>query len=248
MPHLENKIALVTGGTRGIGRAIVTALSDAGATVAFSYKSAVTLADELQKERSAQGHRVFAYQADASSAEESARVVDQVVKECGRLDILVNNAGITKDGLLMRMSEADWDAVINNNLKSVFNFTKPAIRHMVSQKSGKIINISSIVGVAGNAGQANYAASKAGIIGFTKSVAKELASRNIQVNVVAPGFVETDMTNRLTEEQRKAIREAVPLKRTAEAHEIAGVVAFLASSDADYMTGQVICVDGGLNM
>ena len=248
MPRLENKIALVTGGTRGIGRAIVTALSDAGATVAFTYKSAVSLADELQKEQSAQGHRVFAYQADASSTEESARVVDQVVKECGRLDILVNNAGITKDGLLMRMSEADWDAVINNNLKSVFNFTKPAIRHMVSQKSGKIINISSIVGVAGNAGQANYAASKAGIIGFTKSVAKELASRNIQVNVVAPGFVETDMTNRLTEEQRKAIREAVPLKRTAEAHEIAGVVAFLASSDADYMTGQVICVDGGLNM
>ena len=248
MPHLENKIALVTGGTRGIGRAIVTALSDAGATVAFTYKSAVSLADELQKEQSAQGHRVFAYQADASSAEESARVVDQVVKECGRLDILVNNAGITKDGLLMRMSEADWDAVINNNLKSVFNFTKPAIRHMVSQKSGKIINISSIVGVAGNAGQANYAASKAGIIGFTKSVAKELASRNIQVNAVAPGFVDTDMTKRLTEEQQKAIREAVPLKRTAEAHEIAGVVAFLASADADYMTGQVICVDGGLSM
>ena len=248
MPRLENKIALVTGGTRGIGRAIVIALSDAGATVAFTYKSAVSLADELQKERSAQAHRVFAYQADASSAEQSAKVVDQVVMECGRLDILVNNAGITKDGLLMRMSEADWDAVINNNLKSVFNFTKPAIRHMVSQKSGKIINISSIVGVAGNAGQANYAASKAGILGFTKSVAKELASRNIQVNAVAPGFVDTDMTKRLTEEQQKAIREAVPLKRTAEAHEIAGVVAFLASSDADYMTGQVICVDGGLSM
>jgi 3-oxoacyl-[acyl-carrier protein] reductase len=248
MPRLDNKIALVTGGTRGIGRAIVVALADAGATVSFTYKSAVPLAEEVQKEQTARGHRVFAYQADAASTEGSAKVVDQVIKECGRLDILVNNAGITRDGLLMRMSEVDWDEVIANNLKSVFNFTKAAIRQMISQKSGKIITISSIVGVTGNAGQANYAASKAGIIGFTKSVAKEVASRNIQVNVVAPGFVETDMTSKLTEEQQQAIRQAVPLRRTAQAHEIAGVVAFLASSDADYMTGQVICVDGGLSM
>ncbi len=248
MAPLDKKIALVTGGTRGIGRAIVAALADAGATVSFTYKSSVPLAEEVQREQTARGHRVVAYQADASSADASAKVVDQVVKECGRLDILVNNAGITRDGLLMRMSEADWDDVIANNLKSVFNFTKPAIRQMISQKSGKIIMISSVVGVTGNPGQANYAASKAGIIGFSKSVAKEVASRNIQVNVVAPGFVETDMTGKLTEEQQQAIRQAVPLKRTAQVHEIAGVVAFLASSDADYITGQVLRVDGGLSM
>jgi 3-oxoacyl-[acyl-carrier protein] reductase len=164
------------------------------------------------------------------------------------LDILVNNAGITRDGLLMRMSEEDWDTVIANNLKSAFNFTKAACRPMMGQRAGKIINITSVVGVTGNAGQANYAASKAGLIGFTKSVAKELGSRNIQVNAVAPGFVETDMTHKLNADQKKALAELIPLKRTAQPHEIAGVVRFLASSDADYITGQVLCVDGGMTM
>jgi 3-oxoacyl-[acyl-carrier protein] reductase len=171
-----------------------------------------------------------------------------VIKQFGRLDILVNNAGITRDGLLMRMSEADWDAVLNNNLKSVFNFTKAACRPMMSQRAGRIINISSIVGVSGNAGQANYAASKAGIVGFTKSIAKELASRNIQVNVVAPGYIDTDMTGALTADQKKALIEHIPLKRTGRPEDVSSVVVFLASDAAAYITGQVLCVDGGLTM
>lgn len=248
MTSLDGKVALVTGGTRGIGRAIVIALSDAGATVAFTYKNSAPLAEELVAERTASGKKVAAYRADAVNFDESLRVVEQVIKASGRLDILVNNAGITKDGLLVRMSEADWDMVIGNNLKSVYNFTKAASRQMMGQKTGKIINITSIVGVTGNAGQSNYAASKAGIIGFTKSIAKELGSRNIQVNAVAPGFVETDMTGKLTEDQKKDLQEHIPLKRTAQAHEIAAVVIFLASSDADYITGQVMCVDGGMTM
>jgi 3-oxoacyl-[acyl-carrier protein] reductase len=248
MDTLEGKVALVTGGTRGIGRAIVVALSESGATVAFTYKSSALIAEDLVKELTAGGRKVLAYRADASVAVESAQVVENVVKECGRLDILVNNAGITKDGLLMRMSESDWDTIIANNLKSVYNFTKAASRTMMSQRAGKIINIASVVGISGNAGQSNYAASKAGIVGFTKSIAKELASRNIQVNAVAPGYVETDMTSRLTDEQKKAITEAIPLKRTARPREIAAVVKFLASSDAQYITGQVICIDGGLTM
>jgi 3-oxoacyl-[acyl-carrier protein] reductase len=248
MTSLDGKVALVTGGTRGIGRAIVIALSDAGATVAFTYKSSAHLAEEFVAERTASAKKVTAYRADAVIADESLRVVEQVIKASGRLDILVNNAGITKDGLLVRMSEADWDMVIGNNLKSVYNFTRAASRQMMSQKAGKIINVTSIVGMTGNAGQSNYAASKAGIIGFTKSIAKELGSRNIQVNAVAPGFVETDMTGKLTEDQKRDLQERIPLKRTAQAHEIAAVVKFLASSDADYITGQVMCVDGGMTM
>lgn len=248
MSSLNETVALVTGGARGIGRATVIALSNAGATVAFTYKSSASHAEELVRERGATGKTVLAYQADAANTGESARVVAEVIRTCGRLDILVNNAGITKDTLLLRMTEADWDSVIANNLKSVFSFTKAACRQMMGQRSGKIINVTSIVGITGNAGQANYAASKAGIIGFTKSVAKELASRNIQVNAVAPGFVETDMTGKLTEEQKNTIREHIPLKRTATASEIAAVITFLASHDADYITGQVLCVDGGLTM
>lgn len=248
MGILDARVALVTGGGRGIGRAIVVALAEAGATVAFTYKSSGTAAGELAAELKEKGCRVLAIQADATSTQESAQVVEQVVKEFGRLDILVNNAGITKDGLLMRMSEDDWDAVLQNNLKSVYNFTKAASRPMMGQRSGKMINITSVVGVTGNAGQANYAASKAGMIGFTKSVAKELGSRNIQVNAVAPGYVETDMTAKLNDEQRKALTGIIPLKRTARPEEVAGVVRFLASADADYITGQVICVDGGMTM
>jgi len=245
--RLDQKIALVTGGSRGIGKAIALRLANEGAVVSIIYKSAAAEAQKVVAEIEAAGGKAFAYQCDASSSKEAADVVEKVAGQSKRLDILVNNAGITRDGLLMRMSDDDWDAVIDTNLKSVFNFTKPASRQMMSQRAGKIINITSIVGVTGNAGQANYAASKAGIIGFTKSIAKELGSRNIQVNAVAPGFVETDMTHALTDEQRQKLAERIPLKRTAKPEEIAGVVSFLASSDADYVTGQVICVDGGMS-
>jgi len=248
MNLLEGSVALVTGGTRGIGKAIVLALAEAGAKVAFTYRNSTSTAEELLASLRSRGREALSFQADASSSAESAAVVESVVKEWTRLDILVNNAGLTKDGLLMRMSEEDWDRVIATNLKSVYNLTKAASRQMMSQKSGKIIMISSIVGVVGNAGQSNYAASKAGMIGFSKSIAKELGSRNIQVNVVAPGYVETDMTAALNPEQRKALTERIPLKRTARPEEIAGVVRFLASRDADYITGQVVCVDGGLTM
>ncbi len=245
---LQGKVALVTGGTRGIGRAVVECLAGAGASVAFTYRSSVQAADELVGAIAASGGTAAGHQADAVSTAASAAVVEAVLKQFGRLDILVNNAGITKDGLLMRMSEDDWDRVVANNLKSVFNFTKAVCRPMMGVRAGKIINITSIVGLTGNAGQANYAASKAGIIGFTKSVAKELGSRNIQVNAVAPGYVDTDMTRALTPEQTKALTDLIPLKRTAKAAEIAAVVRFLASPDADYITGQVIRVDGGLSM
>jgi len=248
MASLQGKVALVTGGTRGIGKAIVHALAEAGARVAFTYKSSDAAAQEIVTQLSAKGHTVKAIHSDASSLNEASRTVETVVREMGRLDILVNNAGITKDGLLMRMAEEDWDTVMANNLKSVFNFTKAACRQMMGQRSGKIINITSVVGISGNAGQANYAASKAGIIGFTKSIAKELGSRNIQVNAVAPGFVETDMTGALNDAQKKALSDLIPLKRTAQPQEIAATVRFLASSDADYITGQVLCVDGGMTM
>lgn len=245
---LQNKIALVTGGTRGIGKAIVAALADAGADVAFTYRSSKESADAIVAELRSAGRRAASYQSDAADFNQANDIVQKVIQEFGRIDILVNNAGITKDGLLMRMSEQDWDAVIDTNLKSVFSFTKAACRQMMSQQAGKIINISSVVGIIGNAGQANYVASKAGVIGLTKTIARELASRNIQANVVAPGFVETDMTEKLNEKQKEAILALIPLKRIAKPEEIAGVVRFLASSSADYITGQVFCVDGGMVM
>lgn len=246
--QLQNRIAIVTGGTRGIGKAIVTALAEAGADVAFTYRSSKESADAIVAGLRATGRRAAAYQSDAADFNQSNDIVQKVIQEFGRIDILVNNAGITKDGLLMRMSEQDWDVVIDTNLKSVFSFTKAACRQMMSQQAGKIINISSVVGIIGNAGQANYVASKAGVIGFTKTIARELASRNIQANVVAPGFVETDMTEKLNEKQKEAILALIPLKRIAKPEEIARVVRFLASSDADYITGQVFCVDGGMVM
>ncbi|MGA9121629.1 MAG: 3-oxoacyl-[acyl-carrier-protein] reductase [Bacteroidota bacterium] len=245
---LAGKFALVTGGARGIGRAVVEGLVAAGASVAFTYRNSSQAAGELTDSLKAAGPTVRAIQSDASSPTEASAVVDAVIKEFGKVDILVNNAGITKDGLLMRMSEEDWDKVISTNLKSVFGMTKAVCRPMMGQRSGKIINITSIVGITGNAGQSNYAASKAGIIGFTKSVAKELASRNIQVNAIAPGYVDTDMTRSLTPEQTKALTDLIPLKRTAKASDIAGTVIFLASPAADYITGQVLTVDGGLSM
>ncbi len=245
---LENKIALVTGGSRGIGKAIALSLADAGAQVMISYRSSSAEAAQVVDEIRRKGRESAAYQSDAADFTQSKEIVEKIVAHHQRLDILVNNAGITRDGLLMRMSEEDWDAVLATNLKSMFTMCKAAIRPMMSQRSGKIINITSIAGVIGNAGQTNYSASKAGVIGFTKSLAKELGSRNIQVNAIAPGFVETDMTAKLNEDQRKRLEENIPLKRTAKPEEIASVVKFFASRDADYITGQVLCVDGGLVM
>ncbi len=246
--NLTGKIALVTGGSRGIGRSIVLHLAHSGADVAFTYRSKVDEANALVAELQAMGRTSVAIQSNAADTKQSDEVVQSVIKTFGRIDILVNNAGITKDGLLMRMSEQDWDDVISTNLKSVFNFTKSACRQMMSQQSGKIINIASVVGVVGNAGQANYVASKAGVIGFTKSVAKELASRNIQANCIAPGFIETDMTEKLNEKQKEAILSVIPQKRIAKPEEIASVVCFLASQDSNYITGQTLKVDGGMAM
>lgn len=248
MGSLDNKIALVTGGSRGIGKAIALALAAEGANVAFTYKSASGAAEETSAAIKARGRKALAFQSDAKNFEEAAKVVDGVVKEFQRLDILVNNAGITRDTLLMRMSEQDWDDVIDTNLKSAFNFSKAVCRQMMGQREGAIVNISSIAGVIGNPGQTNYAAAKAGMIGMTKTLAKELASRNIRVNAVAPGFVDTDMTEKLTPQQKEALLGMVPLKRTAKPEEIASVVVFLASPASAYITGQVVCVDGGLVM
>ena len=246
--NLSNKSALVTGGSRGIGRSIVEQLAESGAIVAFTYRSRKEEADSLVAELQSKGRKAVAYQSDAANTAQAHEVVQSVIKDFGRLDILVNNAGITKDGLLMRMSEQDWDDVISTNLKSVFNFTKAACRQMMSQQGGKIINISSVVGMIGNAGQSNYVASKAGVIGFTKSIAKEIASRNVQVNAVAPGFIETDMTEKLNEKQKEAILGIIPMKRMAKPEEVAKIVCFLASEDANYITGQTLCVDGGMVM
>jgi 3-oxoacyl-[acyl-carrier protein] reductase len=245
---LDEKIALVTGGSRGIGRAIALRLAQEGAHVLISFRSAAPEAQKVVEAIRAAGRTSGSYQSDAGSFQGSKEVVEAIVKEFKRLDILVNNAGITRDTLLLRMSEKDWDDVIATNLKSVFNFSKAALHPMMGQRSGKIVNVTSIAGITGNAGQTNYAASKAGMIGFTKSLAKEVGSRNIQVNAVAPGFVETEMTAALTEAQRQKLAELIPLKRTAKPEEVAGVVSFLASSASDYMTGQVICVDGGMVM
>ncbi len=240
--------ALITGGSRGIGKAIALRLAAEGADVAFTYLSNEAAAVETVKEIEALSRKVIAVKADATSSAGATEVIEKTIAAFGKIDILVNNAGITRDTLLMRMSEEDWDAVLDTNLKGVFLLTKAAIRPMMSAKHGKIITISSVVGIVGNPGQANYCASKAGVIGFSKSLAKEIGSRGITVNVIAPGYIETDMTEKLNEMQRKAIMDLIPLKRIGRPQEIAGLTAFLASQDADYITGEVIKIDGGMAM
>ncbi len=245
---LKGKNALVTGGTRGIGRAVVELLADAGANVAFTFRSSVDEAAALASHIESKSVKALSIQGDAADFEAAGAAVQQVIDTWNTLDVLVNNAGVTRDGLLLRIGENDWDAVIQTNLKSVFNFCKAAYRPMMKQRSGKIINMASIVGVVGNPGQTNYAASKAGIIGFSKSLAKELGSRGITVNVVAPGFVATDMTENLSEQAREAMLGSVPLGRPATTSDVAAAVLYLASSAADYVTGHVLHVDGGLAM
>ncbi len=245
---LQGKTVIVTGASRGIGKGIAEKMAEAGADVAFTYRSSEEKAKNLEKELAGLGVKAKAYRSDASDFEQAKELIDNVLKDFGKIDIVVNNAGITKDNLLLRMSEADFDDVIKVNLKSVFNMTKAVIRPMMKQRSGSIINISSIVGVRGNAGQANYAASKAGIIGFSKSVAQELGSRNIRCNVVAPGFIETEMTAALDDKVLEEWKKQIPLKRTGTPEDVAKACIFLASDLSDYITGQVLTVDGGMVM
>ncbi|WP_378174599.1 3-oxoacyl-[acyl-carrier-protein] reductase [Aquimarina sp. SS2-1] len=246
MNLLQGKTAIITGATRGIGKGIAQVFAKQGANVAFTYSSSVDAAKDLEKELNDLGIKAKAYRSNAASYEESENLIKDVLETFGSIDILVNNAGITKDNLLMRMSEEDFDKVIEVNLKSVFNMTKAVQRTMLKQRSGSIINMSSVVGVKGNAGQANYAASKAGIIGFSKSVALELGSRNIRSNVIAPGFIETEMTGKLDEKVVDEWRKAIPLKRGGAPEDIANACLFLASDLSAYITGQVLNVDGGM--
>jgi 3-oxoacyl-[acyl-carrier protein] reductase len=241
---VEGKVAIVTGGTRGIGLAIVRQLAAGGARVAFTYLSSADSAKQLENEF---GDQVKGFRSDAASFLASEKLVEDVIAHFGTVDILVNNAGITRDNLLLRMSEEQWDEVMNANLKSVFNLTKQVSKVMLRNKRGSIINLTSIVGEKGQAGQSNYAASKAGIIGFTKSIADEFGSRSIRCNAVAPGFIETDMTQVLPEETKKAILAQIPLKRMGSAEEVANVVLFLSSDASTYVTGQVISVCGGMS-
>lgn len=245
---LRGKTALVTGASRGIGRDIALTLAEAGADVAVNYAGSEAKAEEVVDKIKAMGRRAFAVQANVASYKDVEAMVKQVTETFGRLDILVNNAGITRDNLLMRMKESEWDEVIETNLKGVFNGIKAVSRPMMKQRSGRIINLASVVGVAGNAGQANYTAAKAGVIGLTKTAAKELASRGITVNAVAPGFIETDMTAKLGDEIQKKLIEQIPLGKLGQPQDVARVVRFLASDDAAYMTGQTLHVDGGMVM
>lgn len=245
---LEGKVALVTGASRGIGRAIAIKLADKKAVVIVNYNGSEAKAKEVVAEIESRGGRAEAIWCNVSDFEKAGELLEGVIKKYGRLDILVNNAGITRDNLLMRMSEEDFDAVINTNLKGVFNCMKHVARQMLKQKGGRIINISSVSGVLGNAGQANYCAAKAGVIGITKSFAREVASRGITVNAVAPGFIKTEMTDALSEAARTAALEQIPMKQYGTAENIADAVAFLASEEAGYITGQVLSVDGGMAM
>ena len=248
MMNLKDKNSLVTGGSRGIGKSIALKLAELGANVAITYSRSAEAAEDVVKEIKAMGVKAIALQADAVDFKRADEVVTEIVNEWGSLDILVNNAGITKDNLLLRMDEQAWDDVLNTNLKSVFNYSKAVAKPMMRARGGSIINISSVVGLTGNAGQSNYAASKAGIVGFTKSFAKELASRNIRANVVAPGYITTEMTGNLDEKLLEAIKSETPLGRAGEPEEVANSVAFLASDWSSYITGEVIRVDGGMAM
>jgi len=246
MKLLEGKVAIITGASRGIGNGIAKVFAEHGANVAFTYSSSQESALALENDLNVLGIKAKGFKSNAADFNEAQKLVDDVIAEFGTVDILINNAGITKDNLLMRMSEDDFDTVIEINLKSVFNMTKAVQKIMLKNRKGSIVNMSSVVGVKGNAGQANYAASKAGMIGFTKSIALELGSRNIRCNAIAPGFIETEMTAKLNEEVVKGWREAIPLKRGGTPEDVANVCVFLGSEMSAYVTGQVINVDGGM--
>ncbi|MFK7049023.1 MULTISPECIES: 3-oxoacyl-[acyl-carrier-protein] reductase [Flavobacterium] len=246
MKLLEGKIAIITGASRGIGKGIAEVFAKNGANIAFTYSSSAESALALENELIALGVKAKGYKSNAADFNEAQKLVDDVLAEFGTIDILINNAGVTKDNLLMRMSEEDFDAVLNINLKSVFNMTKAVQKTMLKNRAGSIINMSSVVGVKGNAGQANYAASKAGMIGFTKSIALELGSRNIRCNAIAPGFIETEMTAKLNEDVVQGWRDTIPLKRGGKPEDIANACVFLASDMSAYVTGQVLNVDGGM--
>ena len=246
MKLLSKKNILITGGSRGIGKGIVSSLVKQGANVAFTYSSSASLANEIVKELNSSKNKCKAYQSDASLLVDCEKLVDDVLNDFGSIDVLINNAGITKDNLLMRMGEDDFDKVMEVNLKSVFNMTKACQRVFLKNRNGSIINMSSVVGVKGNAGQSNYAASKAGIIGFSKSIAQELGSRSIRCNVIAPGFIKTEMTDNLSDSIIESWTENIPLKRPGESNDVANLCLFLASDLSSYITGQVINVDGGL--
>jgi len=246
MKLLTDKVVLITGGSRGIGATIVKEMAAQGADVAFTYNSSPDRAAEVEKEAATSGQTVKAYQSNAADYAQAEELIKTVTADFGRIDILINNAGITKDTLMLRMGEDDWDRVMDINLKSVFNLTKHALRGMLKQRSGSIINMSSIVGVMGNAGQANYAASKAGIIGFTKSIAKEVGSRGIRCNAIAPGFIATEMTDALTDEQKKAYSDSIPMKKLGEGTDVANACIFLGSDMSTYISGQVLNVCGAL--
>ena len=247
MKLLEGKVALITGASRGIGKAIAIAFAEQGASIAFTDMRRDEIMEATEREIQAIGVKAIGYSSDAISFDDSERTADEIAKEFGRIDILVNNAGITRDNLLMRMTEADWDLVIKVNLKSVFNLTKAVQKYMLKQRSGSIINMSSVVGVNGNAGQSNYSASKAGLIGFTKSVAQELGSRNIRCNAIAPGYIETEMTAKLSEEVRTQWAAQIPLRRGGKPEDVAQACVFFASHLSAYVTGQVLSVCGGMS-
>ena len=246
MSQLHKKNIIITGATRGIGKGIALKMAQEGANIAFTFSSSIEAATQLENELKSFGVHAKGYQSDASNFIAAGEMVAEVIKEFGSVDVLINNAGITKDNLLMRMNEEDFDKVIEVNLKSVFNMTKAVIKPMMSQRKGSIINMSSVVGIKGNAGQANYAASKAGIFGFTKSVALELGSRNIRCNAIAPGFIETEMTAVLDENTVNEWRKSIPLKRGGTPEDVANACVFLASDNSSYITGQTINVDGGM--
>lgn len=245
---LVGKVALVTGGSRGIGRAIALKLAENEADVAINYAGNTAAAEEVKTAIEQMGRKALLVQGSVADTDGVQTIVNTVVKELGRLDILINNAGITRDGLLMRMKEADWDDVMHTNLKGVYNCSKAVLRTMMKQRSGRIVNMASVVGEMGNAGQTNYAAAKAGVIGFTKSLAKEVASRGITVNAIAPGFIATDMTSVLTDDQKAEMARTIPLGRAGQPEDVANAVLFLVSEGAAYITGQVLNVDGGMVM